>query len=454
MDDRLLKSFLRRMGKLFDRRFVLKSGLSLPLIAGAACQSYPGSKPTFYTDPFTLGVASGDPLADGVVIWTRLAPDPFDDQAIKDDIKVGWEVSENERFDRIVRSGQTLATAQLAHSVHIEVTGLRPDRHYFYRFIVEGIFSPTGRTRTAPIIGARVDGLRFALASCQSYSEGYYGAYRGMGKQAPDLVVHVGDYIYTTPWTRPVRRMPAPVANDLQSYRAYHAAVKTDPDLQAAHAVAPWLVIWDDHEVFNDYRNGHPPVGHSTEAWLQRRRAAYQAYYEHMPVRRRAKPQGNQVSLYQRAVYGDLAQFDLLDTRQFRSNHPCPGQNGETPGWSTCDAAAPQRTMLGTDQEEWFNRGFGVAGASWNFIIQTTQMTEYLRSIDGVPHYNSDRWDAYPGARQRLFERVRTANLNGTVFLGGDIHAFFASDLRLSKEDSPFATELVVGAISSGGGGD
>lgn len=437
-----------------DRRWLLKSAMASGLVL-TGCQGLPTGTPHFDAYPFTLGVASGDPLADGFVIWTRLAPAPFEDDVLREDIAVGWEVSETRDFSRIAASGRTLAQADFAHAVHVEVSGLRPGRDYFYRFHTGDAVSPIGRTRTSPVIASALDRLRFAVASCQSYSVGYYGAYRDMAEQAPDLVLHVGDYIYTTPWTMPVRRMPAPIANDLKSYRAYHAAVKTDPHLQAAHAIAPWLVIWDDHEAVNDYRNGHTPEGHTPEQWAARRRAAYQAYYEHMPIRRRARPGPyGGMQLYQRGVFGDLAQFDLLDTRQYRSDHPCRGPQGETPGWVNCDAADPARTMLGAAQEAWLARGFGVSGAAWNFITQTTQMTSYLRTLEGAPHYSSDRWTAYPAAGRRLFDLVQARGLPGTVFLGGDIHAFFASGLVDAPGSDPFATELVVGAISSGGGGD
>nr|WP_321440543.1 alkaline phosphatase D family protein [uncultured Hyphomonas sp.] len=442
------------MSQNFDRRWLLRSALSSGLFL-AGCQSLPAGRTRFDAYPFTLGVASGDPLADGFVLWTRLAPAPFEDDVLQGDIAVGWEVSETEDFSRIAQSGRALARPAMAHSVHVEVGGLRAGRDYFYRFHTGDAVSPTGRTRTSPFIGSPLDRLRFAVASCQSYSVGYYGAYRDMAEQAPDLILHVGDYIYETPWTMPVRRMPAPEANDLKSYRAYHAAVKTDPHLQAAHAVAPWLVIWDDHEVLNDYRDGHTPEGHTATSWAARRRAAYQAYYEHMPIRRRARPgPDGAMQLYQRAVFGDLAQFDLLDTRQYRSDHPCRGPGGETPGWVTCDASDPARTMLGEPQETWLGRGFGVSGAAWNFITQTTQMTSYLRTIEGAPHYSSDRWTAYPAARARLFDLVKSKGLPGTVFLGGDIHAFYASGLSDVPGAEPFASELVVGAISSGGGGD
>lgn len=443
------------MSTNFDRRGLLKLAL-----AGAAVSALPSchkvefGKHSFINYPFSLGVASGDPLPDGVVLWTRLAPNPLEDVGLSGIFSVAWEVSEEDAFRKIVQSGVTLAHPELAHSVHVELNGLRSNRDYYYRFIVDGIVSPIGRTRTAPLIGAKLDSFRFAVACCQSYSHGYYGAYKDLAKAYPDLVLHLGDYIYESPWTMPVRRMPASEAISLSEYRAYHAVTKLDPHLQAAHAVAPWLAIWDDHEVVNDYRADHPPQGYSKEQFAVRRRAAYQAYYEHMPIRRRAQPVNGAVQLYQRSIFGDLLQFDLLDTRQYRSDHPCRDEDGAADSWIDCDASNPARTMLGSDQEKWLRRGLGVANSRWSMIVQTTQMTPYIRRVDGNLKYSSDRWDAYPAARERLFNLIKEKNLRNPVVLGGDVHAFFGTGLKGGEHENVLATELVCGAISSGGGGD
>ncbi len=424
------------------------------LCGGCASVSRSAEAAAFTRDPFTLGVASGDPLADGFVIWTRLAPDPLDAASTPQRaIPVGWEIAEDDAFTRIARMGEATARPENAHAIHVEVEGLSPARPYWYRFHAGGVTSPTGRARTAPVRGASLDALRFAVASCQSRSDGYYAAYRDMAENAPDLVIHVGDYIYTTPWITPARRAPVPEATTLDGYRAVYAAVKSDPDLQAAHAAAPWMVIWDDHEVANDYRGDHPPEGSTPHAWLARRAAAYKAHYEHLPLRRRARPQGPTSALYQRSGFGDLVQFDLLDTRQHRDDHPCRGPAGETPGWIACDAADPGRTMLGEGQEAWLARGYGRLDARWNVIVQTTQLTDYARDLGGSPHVSSDRWSAYPAARDRLLALLSEREAPNPVVLGGDIHAFFAAALRDGATGEAVATELVTGAISSGGGG-
>lgn len=440
-----------------DRRGVIRL-----LGAGAAggvagCASLPGAavEPVrFAADPFSLGVASGDPLSDGFVIWTRLAPDPLNPAATPQrPIAVTWEVAEDETFARIVAAGRTRAEPAWAHAVHVEAGGLKPGRPYAYRFHAGGVTSPTGRAKTAPLLGARLDSLSFAVCSCQSYSTGFYPAYADLAARAPDLVIHVGDYIYTKPWTDPVRRHPVPEAVTLDDYRALYAAAKSDPALMAAHAAAPWLAIWDDHEVFNDYRGLHAPEGLSAQAFAARRRNAYQAYFEHMPLRRRARPSARGMALHQRSGFGDLVQFDQLDTRQFRDDHPCRGPEGETPGWIACDAAAPGRTLLGDTQEDWLARGYGVVGARWNIIVQTTQLTTYERDFGGARRVSSDRWAAYPAARDRLLALLAGRPASNPVVVGGDIHAFFAAPLQDPATGAPAAVELVTGAISSGGGG-
>lgn len=303
----------------------------------------------FVGNPFSLGIGSGDPVADGFVLWTRVAPDPFDvRQLAREDVLVNWEIAEDSRFSTIVRTGQVLAHPEHAHSVHIHLSGLKPGREYFYRFHCAGATSPVGRALTCPNIGIPLDSLRFAVCCCQSYTDGFYAAYRDVAAQVPDLVIHVGDYIYERPIITGIRSMPTPEATSLDDYRKCHAATKTDPHLQAAHAIAPWLAIWDDHEVFDDYRGLHVPVGQTTEAFRSRRAAAYKAYYEHMPLRLDREADGTHMRLYRRAGFGNLAQFDLLDTRQYRSDHPCRSSDGATPSWISCSSDDPARTMLGS----------------------------------------------------------------------------------------------------------
>ncbi len=442
---------------LTRRSFLSTSAISAASVIVAGCDGgRPGAGQGVIDYPFTLGVASGDPISDGVVLWTRLAPKPFEpvDPAAPPN-RVGWEISEDRRFWRIVRTGVETATPQSAYAVHVEVGGLKPGQDYYYRFFVGDAVSPVGRTKTAPKIGAALDTLRFAVACCQSYTQGFYAAYGDLAAQAPDLVLHVGDYIYESPWTMPARRAPAPQALTLDDYRAFHAAAKTDRHLQAAHGAAPWVSVWDDHEVVNDYRGDHTPFGTTREAYVARRRAAYQAYYEHMPLRRRARPINGAMQLYQRSLFGDLVQFDMLDTRQYRDDHPCREEDGATPYWVSCDVTDPSRSLLGDTQETWLARGFGIGRAKWNMLVQSTQLTPFQRvDEEGVTLTSSDRWDGYPAARDRVFDLILDKAVTNPTLLGGDIHAFLGTSLVRADGGDPIANELVCAAISSGGGGD
>ena len=280
-------------------------------------------------NPFTLGVASGYPRPDGFVLWTRLAPQPLiPGGGLPPDamLPVQWEVAEDESMRRVVRSGTDYAVAQWAHSVHVEPAGLQPGREYWYRFRVGEHRSAIGRTRTAVAPGATLARLRLAVASCQQYEHGYYAAYRHMREDAPDLIVHVGDYIYEQSWgTNPVRSHGAPECYTLDDYRTRHALYRGDEDLQAAHAACPWLVTWDDHEVDNDYAAAISEENDAEALFLARRAAAYQAYYEHMPLPRRAVPFGAHMRLHAARAFGDLAQIVMLDGRQYRSPHCLSG---------------------------------------------------------------------------------------------------------------------------------
>ena len=293
-------------------------------------------------NPFTLGVASGEPTPDGMVLWTRLAPRPLDPDGGMgpSSVVVRWEIALDPGFRRMVRSGRVLATPEAGHSVHVELTGLRSDQDYWYRFMVHGGTSPVGRTRTAPRRDSRPERLRLCFASCQKYESGLYGAYRHMVEDQPDLVLFLGDYIYEgKPGSaNAVRLHLNPEPMDVAGYRVRYATYKSDPMLQAAHAVAPWAVIWDDHEVSNDYGGARDQDGGDPVAFLRRRAAAYQAYYEHMPLRRRAIPVGPDMLLYRSLNWGRLAQIQLVDDRQYRSEPVCrPPKAGRGKLISDCD---------------------------------------------------------------------------------------------------------------------
>ncbi len=414
---------------------------------------------------FTLGVASGDPLADGVVLWTRLAPAPLaDDGGLPPiSIPVRWEVAEDERFGRIVRSGQVRALPEFGHSVHVDVAGLRPARRYWYRFIANGETSAVGRTRTAPAAGAPVDRLRLCFSSCQKYEAGYYAAYRHMVAEDPDLILFLGDYIYEgAPNNLGVRRHLNPEPVDLPGYRARYATYKLDPLLQAAHQAAPWALTWDDHEVANDYADALDQENSDPVAFLRRRAAAYQAYFEHQPLRAATRPSGSSMRLYRTLDWGALAQFQIIDDRQYRGPRACQPEGliaahkryqnlvGPCP-----DLYSSDRTMLGTVQEQWLMDRLGTSKARWNLLAQQTLMRQQGR-IDPLhpergPQFSADSWSGYPAARDRIFRRWVEAGTANPLALGGDIHAFAAADIQdPAKPDGPaIGSEFVGGSISS-----
>lgn len=416
------------------------------------------AQPKFLDYPFKLGVASGDPLPDGVVIWTRLAPDPYDPAALPPQpIEVQWEVASDENMKRIVQKGTALAHPEFAHAVHVELFGLAPGREYYYRFTAGAEVSPVGRTRTSPDLSVETKALKFAFASCQHYEHGYFTAYRDMVAQDPDMVIHLGDYIYEYAISQsPVRRHPVEEAYTLSDYRALHAAYKLDPDLRAAHAHAPWVFTWDDHEVENNYAKDRPEFGDDTEAFLARRAAAYRAYFEHLPLRLMAKPQGERMRLHQRFLWGNLAEFSVLDLRQFRDPQACEPEGPPAGAVIDVDACAevsrPERSLMGAEQEFWFRLGFGRGGATWNVIAQSLMMA----GLDQLPGpergvYN-DNWGGYPANRERMMALIKERGVENVVSLGGDIHGFWVSDITEAAFDptsTKLGTEFVCSSITS-----
>jgi alkaline phosphatase D len=425
------------------RRFLLSLGAlaSLPVFSRTA------------SSPFALGVASGYPSPAGVVLWTRLTGD-LDPLAIP----VRWEVASDESMKSLLFSGETIAEPAWAHSVHVEVPGLAPDRWYWYRFTALDAQSTIGRTRTAPAANARPARLRFAFASCQQYEQGYFGAYRHVVADEPDLMVFLGDYIYESNWGKElVRSHGSPEPTTLEQYRARHALYKTDPDLQAAHASCPWIVTWDDHEVDNDYADDRPEDGMDRERFLERRAAAYRAYYEHMPLPARMRPDGPDMRIYTELDWGSLARFYLLDNRQYRSWHACP-RPGRRGGSNTVDLekcprlGVPGRTMLGRAQERWLDGALGRSGAAWNVLAQTTLMAQFDQKPGPGRRAWTDGWDGYPAARTRLLQSIHSKKAANPVVIGGDVHSFNVCQLKPDFDDpaSPVvASEFVGTSITS-----
>jgi alkaline phosphatase D len=404
--------------------------------------------PPYTGDPFTLGVASGDPLPDGVVLWTRLAPDPLAADAggglPAQPFGVQWQVAEDERFRSVVRQGAVEARPELAHSVHVEVSGLKPGREYWYRFKSGSAVSPVGRTKTAPAFGAMADTLALGIVSCQLYlGDGTYAAHRNLAQEDLDLVVHLGDYIYERHDTA-----------SLTDFRNLHALYKTSADLQQSHARFPYVVTFDDHEVDNDwaayYSQEYPRVGFEEFAAI--RGAAFQAYYEHLPLRRSSLPAGPDMQLYRRLRYGRLAELSVLDTRQYRSDQV---GSGFPSGPRDPQALDPARTMTGDQQEQWLLDGLGRSDARWNVLAQQTIMAEYdYDTGDGVA-INHDQWDGYAASRRRILEGVAARRPSNPVVLSGDWHSSWVNDLKVDFTDpaaETVATEFVGTSISSGCG--
>lgn len=433
------------------RRNLLVGGtalLTLPFLRAHAA----GQK--FSANPFSLGVASGCPTTDGCVLWTRLAPDPLNGGGLEvAAIDVGWEIAEDEGFNRIAQKGTARAIAEEAHSVHVELRGLQPHRWYWYRFHVGDVTSPVGRTRTAAASGLMP--LRLALASCQQYEQGYFGAYRHMAREDLDLVVHVGDYIYELSWgPHHVRKHGTGIPTTLLEYRNRYALYKSDADLQAAHRAFPWLVTWDDHEVADDYTNDRSPFQSDAEIFKRQRAAAYRAFWEHMPLPYAAKPIGPDATIYSGWRFGNLADVIVLDDRQYRSRHACfEGKRGANLTGDCAERVSSDRTMFGAIQEQWLDQRLAQRNGRWTVIAQQTLMAEIDRGRD-TPAYWMDGWGGYPAARQRLINGFVANRVENPLVLGGDVHSYWVTDLKrdATRPDSPtVASEIVGTSITSEG---
>lgn len=393
--------------------------------------------------PFTLGVASGDPLPDRVILWTRLAPDPLAGGGMPEaPVAVMWEVATDEAFAAVVASGEAIAEPSFAHALHVDATGLEPDHWYFYRFHVGGYTSPVGRTRTLPAPDSAPERLRLASASCQKFTTGYFTPYVHMAAEELDLVVFLGDYIYENGDTGPVRSHASEECRTLVDYRNRYALYRGDGVLQAAHARCPWAVIWDDHEVDNNYV-ADIAAGDDPE-FLARRTAAYQAFYEHMPIRV-APPEDGALTLYRGLQWGDLADIFLLDTRQYRSDQLCLDEPGQDCG----ELASEEGEVLGPEQELWLTEGLVRSTAIWRLVAQQVVFSKV--DFSGLL-INWDQWDGYPKARQRMLDFLADAQLQNVVILAGDLHVGGIGELNAVAGDSNtpvVAVEIVTTSITS-----
>jgi alkaline phosphatase D len=417
------------------------------------------AQPLFRDYPFTLGVASGDPWPDGVVLWTRLAPEPLAGGGMPmANVEVAWEIARDRAFRQLAQKGTSLARPELGHSVHVEAGGLEPGREYWYRFRCGRELSPVGRTKTAPAAGAPLERLRFGLCGCSHYESGYFTAYARIAEEQLDFVLHTGDYIYEG--RADAGRTPARVRQHqgdelytLVDYRNRYALYKTDADLQAAHASAPFVVTWDDHEVDNDYSGDRDENDTPPEVFLLRRAAAYQAYYETMPLRASALPAGPQLRLYRRLRFGDLVDLSVLDTRQYRSRQACGG-GART---DCAEALLPERSILGAEQERWLFGTLGDARARWTLLGQ--QVPTFPRdqaAANPAGRFAMDKWDGFVAARQRLYARLAETRAPNPIVLSGDVHTHWGADLKRDFTDPRSATvgvEFTNTSITAGGDG-
>ncbi|WP_161605942.1 alkaline phosphatase D family protein [Microlunatus speluncae] len=432
------------INNLLDRRrfLILTGGVVAAAVGAQALWQQRAAALSLDEAPFTLGVASADPDAGSVALWTRLAVDPAAaDGGMPDQvIDVGWEVAADEDFTEVVRSGQVPARPEQVHSVHVLVDGLSANTWYWYRFTADAGTSRVGRTRTLPAAQQDVDRLRFAFVSCAAWTgTGRYSAYRDLAEQDLDLVLHLGDYIYET----------AP--GSLAEFRRLHALYKSSPDLRDAHARFPFITVWDDHEVLNNWADDHQASPDGLP-WAERQANAFQAYYEHLPMR--TQPKGADWQIYQRFRWGGLAEFSVLDTRQYRSDQAC-GDGMNTP---PCDAMYDEaRTMTGPEQERWLLEGVATSTAKWNVIAQQTILAKFDYDLGPGLAYNLDQWDGYPAARQRIIDAIATHRPSNPVIIGGDWHSAWVNDVLIDFDDpgsEVVATEFVTTSISSGIGWD
>lgn len=412
------------------------------------------------SNPFALGVASGDPGTDGVVLWTRLLPEA---SHARQPLTVRWELADDEGFRRIVQRGQATALPELGHSVHVELAGLAPGRWYHYRFMHGDAVSTMGRTRTAPAADALPERLRLAFASCQRWEHGHYAAWRHVRADEPDLVLFLGDYIYEYASPKDssglARVHSLRLATTLADYRDRYALHKSDPALQAAHAACPWMVTWDDHEVQNDYA-GDAGKG-DPAGFLAQRSAAWQAFYESMPLRAASLVQRDfsALQVYRRLPWGRLAHLHLLDARQYRSLQACrtaASSAGAVRPKDCAELAEPARSFLGMAQEQWLDAGLAADARDgrtrWSVVAQQTLFSP-RHYPSGV--VSTDSWDGYPGARARLLQAITQHAPRNTVLLGGDIHQNYVCRVladAAQPESAVVASEFCGTSISSRSG--
>lgn len=446
-----------------SRRLFLAYGAALAAIPQIATRVSAADRPiSFSSNPFSLGVASGDPDSQSVVLWTRLAPKPLDPDGgmPAEVVPVSWEIADDESMKSVIARGTANASPELGHTVHVEASGLQPDRWYFYRFRAGDAESQVARTRTLPAPDAQPAQMRFAFASCQHYEAGLFTAYQQMTKDHLDLVFHLGDYIYEYGGKEGrVRRHFGEEIESLSDYRVRHAQYRSDTDLQGAHAVCPWFVTWDDHEFDNNCAGAISEQKNVDPAqFLIRRANSYRAYYEAMPLRSQSLPQGSDMQLYRKASFGKLTEFMVLDTRQYRTDQP----NDDRPSELNAAALNPKSSMLGAPQRAWLDSSLVDSKATWNVLAQQVMMGMAAIGM-GVsptngpfPKFSMDQWPGYAHERIDLMRFMAERKISNPVVLTGDIHSNWVNELRIDdrKQELPIVgSEFVTTSISSGGNG-
>ncbi|MFG2457665.1 alkaline phosphatase D family protein [Streptomyces sp. NPDC048523] len=459
-----LRAAARHFGR---RRFLtvtaaaaaLAFGTHLPARGAAGSRELDAAR--IDSDPFTLGVASGDPLPGSVLLWTRLAPAPFepDGGLPQQYVVVQWEMASDASFGAPVRSGTAVAYPEYHHTLHVDVDGLEPDRVYYYRFKAGTWMSETGRTRTAPAATAEAASLTYAAVSCQAYHDGYYTAHRHLSQDDVDVVLHLGDYLYEyavnsvggqRAYTD--RKLPALFNREtmtLEDYRLRYALFKSDPDLRAVHAAHPFVVTWDDHEAENNYAGAVSENDDPPEEFLLRRAAAYRAYWENQPLRAAQQPTGPDAQLYRRLQWGTLAQFDVLDTRQYRSDQVYASTKHS--GGPLQDD--PARTMTGAAQESWLIDGWRASQALWNVLPQQVCFSQRKLDLTSEPLMSMDAWDGYRASRRRILDGAKSAGVENLVVMTGDVHVAYAFDIKDDFEDpasKTLGTEFTATSVTSG----
>jgi alkaline phosphatase D len=440
-----------------SRRLFLAYGAALAAlpIVGSRAAGRTLRNARFASNPFSLGVASGEPWPTGFVIWTRLTPDPLEGGGMTNDtVEVRWEVAEDDSFKQIVRSGVALATPQLAHSVHVELDGLADNRWYFYRFHAADATSSVGRSRTMPVAEKLAERLKFSFVSCQHYEQGLYTGYEHMANEELDLVVHLGDYIYEGATNKEaIRQHVGGKLLTLADYRNRYAQYRTDPLLARMHAQCPWLVTWDDHEVEDNWAAGISQRRDvDPAAFLELRANAFQAYYEMMPLRSASVPRGPDMKIYRTISFGRLATFQVLDTRQYRTDQPHDARQSDL----TEEALNPKNTLLGANQAGWLKSQLLKSTARWNILAQQVMMGMVDNTAGEDKRYSMDQWCSAAFERMKLVEFLADRKISNPVVLTGDIHSSWANELRIDDRnaDAPVvATEFVGSSIASSGNG-